>query len=539
MEREIIEYSGNVVHGRATQTDLMNLRPFLLPRCSLKGSEFPQFSPDLCRMSLEMAACSYDFEIEDFLRAGWGDVSIQVEKEVYSDIDSHSMRETLPYIQSVWNMYRAKQKNNTISPITQIRRAQEQMSTTDSGKVVVMARSLPESGGSSSHKYVISIGFKGTGLSFADWVSNLKFADDKGLHKGFRELAIQLLDNSEKIDFPRIAAEEGMESLTLQQVVGECAKEDSRFILWLTGHSQGGAVMQAFAYELIERFSVLPKNILGYAFASPTVATKGLRADPLKYPLFHIINTDDYVPRVGASWHLGITMQFQPNQEFRDKNYHFRTGDTQDYARREIYDLLTRVRDMKTAAESMYALLSLLSALDSASLMGILAKSRFVRAVGSKAISTFMQNMVKLAPQDLIRLCMRAISRDYKSIAGHEINDSQLTPVVKPIEDAFARVGMHEGMSALLELGYAPHSLYVQGEQSPYTSIVTRYMPMLRAGLWAVQNEGGEMMTAHLMLPQGAVSIAPLYLHSGPEEDEDMRRRREQQQKNSEKHEKQ
>ncbi len=527
MEREIVEYSGNVVHGRATQTDLMNLRPFLLPWSRVQGFDFPMFSPELCRMSLEMAACSYDFKIEDFLRAGWGDVSLQVEREVYSDIDSYSMRETLPYLQSVWNMYRAKQKNNIISPITQIRRAQEQMSATDSGKVVVMARRISPLSEQSAHKYVISIGFKGTGLSFADWVSNLKFADDKGMHKGFRELAIQLLDNAEKIDFPRVAEEEGLPSLNLQEVIGECAGEDSRFILWLTGHSQGGAVMQAFAYELIERFSVNPKNVIGYAFASPTIATKALKADPVRYPLFHIINNDDYVPKVGASWHLGITMQYQPNQEFRDKNYRFREGEAQDYARREVYELLRRIRDMQTAAESMYALLHMLSKLDTKTLMGLLAKSRLVRSLGSRAISSFMQSTIKLAPQDLLRLAMRAISHDYLSITGSMINGPQLDIVLKPIEEAFARVGMHEGMIALLELGYSPHGLYALGEQTPYTSIATRFVPMLRAGRWVLHQSGDETLIAHLLLPLGTLTPAPLYLHTGPEEDDDTRRRRE------------
>ena len=59
----------------------------------------------------------------------------------------------------------------------------------------------------------------------------------------------------------------------------------------------------------------------GYGFASPTVATGRLVQDPAAYPLYHILNSDDMVPRMGALLHLGLCLEYPADDDFRERCY--------------------------------------------------------------------------------------------------------------------------------------------------------------------------------------------------------------------------
>ena len=86
-------------------------------------------------------------------------------------------------------------------------------------------------------KYVIAIGFMGTGARAYDWLSNFRFELDEGAHRGFMQLTRHYMSHSTEIYFPEIAQELGLQNLTLFDIINECTKAESRFLLWMSGYS--------------------------------------------------------------------------------------------------------------------------------------------------------------------------------------------------------------------------------------------------------------------------------------------------------------
>lgn len=43
--------------------------------------------------------------------------------------------------------------------------------------------------------------------------------------------------------------------------------------------------------------------------------------DPAAYPLYHILNSDDMVPRMGALLHLGLCLEYPADDDFRERCY--------------------------------------------------------------------------------------------------------------------------------------------------------------------------------------------------------------------------
>ena len=58
--------------------------------------------------------------------------------------------------------------------------------------------------------------------------------------------------------------------------------------------------MQVWAYHKLHEDGVLPHHLLGYGFASPTAFEGRAVPKPSAYPLYHVLNGDDLVPRMGA-----------------------------------------------------------------------------------------------------------------------------------------------------------------------------------------------------------------------------------------------
>ena len=95
-------------------------------------------------------------------------------------------------------------------------------------------------------------------------------------------------------------------------------------------------------------WGVLPQYLVGYGFASPTVSAGELARDPADYPLYHLINTDDFVPRIGSLNHLGVGLEYRANDTLRSAAYEW-TDDQAEKERLEIGNhLLSPVKDTPT-----------------------------------------------------------------------------------------------------------------------------------------------------------------------------------------------
>ena len=282
--------------------DLGNVSALTLPWVSDPwGRLRPPLSVEAVRMSAKLAEATYRMEVNPWLQAGWRDVTIQVDGEL-TDGFAPPMEEKSPvrWLTTVWKLHRVRRQIERRNPIGQMMGVLRQREKSDTGKVLVMIHPAPYG------RYVVAISFMGTGSRLSDWVSNFRMSTESGIHKGFLQLARQFEGNESDIAFSETAKELGLEKLTLSHILEEAKSPNSRFVLWLTGHSQGGALVQVYAYHKIQEDGVLPANIVGYGFASPSIMTGLAIREPAAFPLYHVLNSEDVVPRMGSQVHLGL-----------------------------------------------------------------------------------------------------------------------------------------------------------------------------------------------------------------------------------------
>ena len=308
----------------------------------------PPFTQQAVQLSLELAHTAYTLDLDAWKDAGWNDFSILIDDSLQSGMDHDGVR-------SHFKLFKARAALKEWNPLSQISGALRQRERSDTIKAVCMMR--PDGEG----RWVVAIGFMGTGSRFYDWISNLRFTPEEGFHRGFVQLCESFEMNAEEIVFPAAAEALGLEKLTLGEVFSEMRSLSSRFRLWMAGHSQGGAVMQVLTHRLMNIWGVLAQNMTGFGFASPTVATGRFVHDPAAYPLYHIINQDDPVPRMGALLHLGLCLEYQPDEAFRTAVYQL-SSQPEDLALRQSFAFLQEgMQDMPSALTYMTALLEVLA----------------------------------------------------------------------------------------------------------------------------------------------------------------------------------
>lgn len=305
-------------YGRYTQVDLGDLS-FLDQGAMAR----PVLSREAARFALELSAVAYDFEVDRWLGAGWTDISIQADERLLGGVRAPE-ESGKPLRQRLLNEYLAYSARRHIASNHIIRKVMgliwQDDEPLETGKAITMIHPLPEG------RFALAIGFMGTGKRMIDWAANFRLGHEEGFHEGFLALTRQYEANAEHLTFDQTALTLGLERLSLQDIILEAARPDSRFLLFASGHSQGAAVLQLWMHSLISQ-GLLRQNILGYGFASPSVCA--LEQDGLAdYPLFHLINSDDIVPRVGLFHHIGRRCLFPSDDMMRDFCYQGRQTDS-------------------------------------------------------------------------------------------------------------------------------------------------------------------------------------------------------------------
>lgn len=466
------------VYGRLTHTPLAPQAPFFLPfEEDAWGLQRPPFSPSLARLSVELACATYNFDLDRFFLAGWCDATLQVENRLFDQVNAaHMNRQPADFIYSSLKLKHA-QSMLSPSPIGDMLRGIRQFIATDTGKVVVMA--LPTLG----DQYVIAISFMGTGRKFYDWFTNFKMACRGGMHEGFLALARQFDTNADRIQFPYIAQKLGLQSLTLADILAQCAEEKSPFKLFLTGHSQGGAAAQAYAYLLRSERGVNVKHIIGYTLAAPSTASITFEDDPAIYPIYNVINHEDFVPRMGASMRLGVDLVYVPDQIFRTSYYDYEPGEMANViARDRLHHLMSYITDMPTLIEMLVALLRTLSAMpDRKSAQSIL----LMLNLQFKYLTPAMQS-IGLKFEDLVRLIENQILPTYRDLCGKDVDSAHIKELAQSIELYLHDVGTDGFCTYFMQLIFSPHQITFDSpsKEGPYTAIVSRYSNALRACIW-------------------------------------------------------
>lgn len=439
----------------------------------------PPFTQEGMELSLELAQMTYTLDLDPWLEAGWTDFSIQIDNTLQSGLTlgESATGERMREVMSAWRVHRAKAALGARNPISQIIGALRQREKSDTIKAVCMMHPL------SQGRYLLAIGFMGTGKRLYDWVSNFRFTTEEGFHKGFHQLCTYFEQGAESIVFPSAAQELGLEKLTLGEALSEMRSPRSRFRLWMAGHSQGGAVMQVFTHRLMTDWGVLPQNIVGYGFASPTVATGSFIYDPASYPLYHILNSDDMVPRMGALIHLGLCALYPADDALRRATY----GLSALPADVSVYEALRPYRDAMTNTGSIF-----------------LYGAAFVRALaeekGEEGLAALMDKRwsVSLVDKALafagdkaagwVDALLRQVNEAYEDLLGKPMNPQKLDALCDQMRPLVRKTPLRRLLGGLASYTVPPHHLSGENGEGAYSYIVKYGADALAPFIWVKQN---------------------------------------------------
>ncbi len=454
------------VIGRYTGCDLSNVMPLCLPWQEDCGLAQPVFTREAALLSFELAAAAYDLDLDAWREAGWRDFSYQVDNTLLTGQNVNGATGGgLNALVSDYLQYLAKARLKRINPISQLLGALRQRDGADTCKAVVMLHPLPGGG-----RYLVAVGFMGTGKRIYDWFSNFRLNREEGMHAGFLQLTKEFEKNAGEICFPETARELKLPQLTLRDILAECRRPHSRFRLWMAGHSQGGAIMQLFAYREVRR-GFLKQNMIGYGFASPSAVYDRMNGDLGSLPLLHILNADDVFPRMGAKTHIGRCRVMIPDQAMREVCY---GASWQDALFRRVHRLLRMITDSGGAFLLVWAMLQALEDVpkDSAmtalnALAGSLVPERLLSALGSRR-------------EDILQALYRRMEQGYRMAAGgREPDPDTMTVLRRGIAALILRYGGARFAKAALSCLGAAHKL-----KGPYLYIVTERFDDLDQRLW-------------------------------------------------------
>ena len=232
------------VKGPWTGADLSEAASLFRQREGASGDSAPNLAPHSLQLSYELAAAAYTMDQAVWHQAGWQDFSLIVNGSLMTGAALNSGDTPLNDLTRATLQTLARLKKSALNPIGQymgLRQAEEE---TESLKAIVML--LPQDG-----LYIVAVGFMGTGKQLGDWTPNFRMEEEAGLHEGFLQLSQEFENQLEHITFTHAAGLLGRDSLTLQDVIGELKRPGSIFRLWISGHSQGAAVMQVFVDRLL------------------------------------------------------------------------------------------------------------------------------------------------------------------------------------------------------------------------------------------------------------------------------------------------
>jgi hypothetical protein len=391
-------------YGPFTHVNISNLPP-LFPSSGTPRFMVPR---DTENLALEIAATEYSFDPQVWQRAGWTDIAFYPEAGQGSLIEQAEalLDRGRKFLDDLPGWARFK---SIVHIPDSMRGDEEPDEAPENERALLLTHPLPDG------RYMIAAAFRGTGGRMLDWAPNIDCAPNDGFHSGFLALTRTFEKSAGRIQFPRTAGELGLERLSLEDIINEAKREDSRFVIFATGHSQGGAILQLWFHHLMTE-GVLPANLLACGFASPSVAF-GNAAAGFEYPIVHILNSDDVTPRVGAEKHLGRVLAYAADTALRSACYAGNWADT-DYRK--------TVRALHAVSCTQDALISVIAFLQAAA------------ALPDKEASAILNNMFGYLTPDTalkraadhalisIRLMLRLLNRNYRLVSGNAPDNGRL-----------------------------------------------------------------------------------------------------------------
>lgn len=458
-------------HGALTGRSLNDITSLSMPWRMVNGQLRPVFSQEAAQLSLELAATAYDLKMERWREAGWRDVSYQTETSLLTGPAANGGQgRGLGEMVSDYLQRLARNRLKRRSPIRQLSGALRQKENTDRCKAVVMIHPIDTA------RYMVAIGFMGTGKQIYDWFPNFRVANEQGMHQGFLRLAEDFEDACEEILFPDTARELGLPQLTLSDILSECRRPGSRFRIWMAGHSQGGAVMQLFALQQIQQ-GLLRQNLIGYGFASPSVIYDALPCDMSNFPLYHIMNGDDLVPRVGAMLHIGRCRLMHTDEEMRRVCY----GEAQQEAAfQDVRRMAQTIMDTRHALAWVMGLLRAMERLSDAEVITM------VSSMAGRFLPDRLTESIGGHVDELLRSGQAKVTAAYQQATGEEqLPEPLIAQHQRQISALLAAYGAKGFVKAFRPATSLPHKLRGNSMEEPasYQYIVNQRFDELRQSI--------------------------------------------------------
>lgn len=419
-------------------------------------------------LALEVAATAYLQDLSVWRRAGWMDfISLDYTTGLPGSSALKSLRELQQRIPlEALPVQRLKSRTDNEG----LGSSQEEAGEAEHGKSLMMTRTDGQGG------MMVVIAFYGTGKRPRDWDSNFDCVPEEGLHRGFLELTRRFEKESSSAEFRETAAVLGLERLRLLDILEEARHQSSRFRLFLVGYSQGAALMQIWTARRI-REGVLREHVQGYGFASPSVRFGSGSQEDRRLPLYHMINSDDLIPRVGAQIHLGHTLMYWAGIPLRRACYAGRFEDA------DFCQLLDSLAAVDSTLKAHLVSLVLVTGLENLSREESSAAFR-------KLAEGFYREAANSLTDDLtafrLRFIRRRIQKNLRAIAPMAYGEGLEIALPDELKELVARLGP-VGFASLLRKTLAyPHLLVREPGEGigAYQYIVTwGFDDLLEAGV--------------------------------------------------------
>lgn len=405
------------------------------------------YNQKLATKSLALSKSSYNMRIKQFIKDGWLDYTLIHEGQIKSTEEDWITKPS-----------GVKQFISTI----------KQLIATQSVKAVVMGKPTSDGGA------IINITFTGTKHA-TDWLNNIKVGVSNDLHRGFYELALNFDSIIKEIKMPRLAGVLGIENLDLPKILEEGRSENSKFKFWITGHSQGGSLTQIYIAEFMIKRGIRPENIFGYTFASPTVATTKYSKYPANFPVYNIINMDDFAVRVGSALRLGMDIVYFPDEKYREIQYINYTEGKKAMMYKDIRNLCYWLTDSFKFGEFMIAMATFAGSTPSA--------KNFLEWLSGNPLLKSLYDSFTVSKDfpDLIRQRMlKMLEKPYLDVGGKTPSEERILQIRDYLEILYNKWGMdclREYMYSTHEIPHGYSLLVAEPESKFYKCIWSLDMP--------------------------------------------------------------
>lgn len=396
------------------------------------------------REAAAMATAAYTFDAEPFLEQGWQDACAQLGPSFACGLNTDADEKTRGAFHAVLRAFdhRKALHRRLTSSVRQLR--------SGSGiKSMVLVRRQ------SDGRFLFCVSIMGS-VQLDDWLANFDMVTQNGVHRGFLRRAVSFEDMEQSLYFPRTAEAFGLKWLSLRDVIQRCRLPDSPFVISVTGHSLGAAVMQVYIHRMLTVRGVLGENVQGVGFAAPSVGAVGFVEHPDRWPIRLIFNADDLIPHTGAQVHLGRCFTYEPDMALREACYDYPDSEEAIAARqtvRPIYDALT---DTGACFCFGLALLELIADLPPETVLPFLGRLKH-RWLPLQRVIDAGDSQADRFNRHLQRKAVAA----YRSIYGERPENARIARFYEQLRAAVDRIGLQGLLSAIGQLALPPHKMNV------------------------------------------------------------------------------